>query len=161
MKFEVGQIVKHVKTGGIYHIIGAPKDNYRLEHNNQPAYLYQRWKMGDSFYWYQVIRRLNMSNLSIENILKFVNDKNEAIVDFKKDKESAERAVNEFYALLENNKQIIPSGKLLLEFRDTHLTTDEINQKILVIRQNNSKLGLRSVMRTESLSFNLKKPKKE
>lgn len=60
-----------------------------------------------------------MSNLSIENILKFVNDKNEAIVDFKKDKESAERAVNEFYALLENNKKIIPSGKLLLEFRDT------------------------------------------
>jgi hypothetical protein len=41
MKFEVGQIVKHVKTGGIYHIIGTPKDNYRLEHNNQPAYLYQ------------------------------------------------------------------------------------------------------------------------
>lgn len=31
-----------------------------------------------------------MSNLSIENILKFVNDKNEAIVDFKKDKESVE-----------------------------------------------------------------------
>lgn len=41
MKFEVGQIVKHVKTGVIYHIIGTPKDNYRLEHNNQPAYLYQ------------------------------------------------------------------------------------------------------------------------
>lgn len=102
-----------------------------------------------------------MSNLSIENILKFVNDKNEAIIDFKKDKESAERAVNEFDALLKNNKQIIPSGKLLLEFRDTHLTTDEINQKIWVIRQNSSALGLRSVMRTESLSFNLKKPKKE
>lgn len=100
-----------------------------------------------------------MSNLSIENILKFVNDKNEAIVDFKKDKESAERAVNEFYALLENNKQIIPSGKLLLEFRDTHLTTDEINQKIWLIRQNNSKLGLRSVMKTESFSFNSKKTK--
>ena len=100
-----------------------------------------------------------MSNLSIENILKFVNDKNEAIVDFKKDKESAERAVNEFYALLENNKQIIPSGKLLLEFRDTHLTTDEINQKILVIRQYNSKLGLRSLMRTESFIFNSKKTK--
>lgn len=102
-----------------------------------------------------------MSNLSIENILKFVNDKNEAIIDFKKDKESAERAVNEFYALLENNKQIIPNGKLLLEFRDTHLTTDEINQKIWLIRQNNSKLGLRSVMKTESFSFNLKQTKKE
>lgn len=93
-----------------------------------------------------------MSNLSIENILKFVNDKCEANIDFNKDKETAERAVNEFYALLENNKQILPSGKLSVYFQDTHLTTDEINQKISVIRQNRIALGLRSVMVTESMS---------
>ena len=45
MKFEVGQIVKHVKTGGIYHIIGTPKDNYRLEHN--PIWVRSQSEMED------------------------------------------------------------------------------------------------------------------
>lgn len=40
MKFEVGNIVKHVKSGGIYRIIGSP-DQYRLESTNEPAYAYQ------------------------------------------------------------------------------------------------------------------------
>lgn len=38
-KFEVNNIVKHVKTGGLYRIVGTP-DVYRLEADNTPAYAY-------------------------------------------------------------------------------------------------------------------------
>lgn len=47
MKFEVGTVVKHVKSGGLYLILGTP-DQYRIESTNEPAYVY-RSTHGDAY----------------------------------------------------------------------------------------------------------------
>lgn len=99
-----------------------------------------------------------MSNFSIENILKFVK-KEQAIIHFGKDKDAAESAVNELYTLLKNNKTILPKGKLDVEFRDTHLTNKDVNEKISKIRENKVKLGLHNVIVSESLNWNFNNKK--
>ena len=40
MKFKRKQLVRHLKTGGIYRIVHAP-DHCRIEATNEPAYAYR------------------------------------------------------------------------------------------------------------------------
>ncbi|WMC09535.1 hypothetical protein PU634_10445 [Oceanimonas pelagia] len=46
--FSVGDLVRHVKTGGCYHIRGLP-DKHRLEATGEPAYLYEA--VSDGLIW--------------------------------------------------------------------------------------------------------------
>ena len=38
--FKTGDKVKHLKTGGEYEILSCPEKNKRLEHCNEPFYIY-------------------------------------------------------------------------------------------------------------------------
>lgn len=40
MRFYQGQVVRHVKTGGEYKIVGTPR-RFRVEATNEPAYAYK------------------------------------------------------------------------------------------------------------------------
>ncbi len=39
MKFRMNQMVRHIKTGRIYQIVGTPS-RYRIEATGEPAYAY-------------------------------------------------------------------------------------------------------------------------
>jgi len=45
-KFKNGDIVKHVKTGGKYWIVGTP-DVYVIEATGEPAYAYRQVELSD------------------------------------------------------------------------------------------------------------------
>lgn len=40
-EFKIGESVLHIKTGRVYKIIGTPTHSMRLEHCNEPFYIYQ------------------------------------------------------------------------------------------------------------------------
>jgi len=39
--FRDGQLVRHIKTGGIYRIVRGAEEEIRIEHTNALAYLYR------------------------------------------------------------------------------------------------------------------------
>lgn len=39
--FSKGVAIKHIKSGGVYLVVGTPDENYRLEATNTPAYVYR------------------------------------------------------------------------------------------------------------------------
>lgn len=43
--FYRGQMVLHVKTGGLYRIVMSPLSGLRIASSNDPAYAYQRARM--------------------------------------------------------------------------------------------------------------------
>lgn len=50
MKFKQGQIIKHLKSGGDYIVIGLPED-CRLEATNTPSYAYK--SLSDGMIWFR------------------------------------------------------------------------------------------------------------
>lgn len=94
-------------------------------------------------------------DLSIDNLKIFIKG-NEALIDFEKNQTAAELAVEELYRLLQHDKVMLPRFKLLVDFRNTHVTSNEIRRKINVIRNNEQNLGLRKAIATETLSFKVK-----
>lgn len=47
MKFRRKQLVRHLKTGGLYRIVYTP-DTCRLEASNEPAYVYKAVEIATS-----------------------------------------------------------------------------------------------------------------